>query len=802
LSFDALAQSYALRHALFVSPGTASVSLSISENGSLLSTTVADVSSGSPNCITSGGSRTCTIPLNVGAGTYTFGLATFNQAPSGGAIPANAKQLGAATTTATIAPGQSNAIDFFVGAVISSVGIGSQGNTSSYTSLPADGNPHTYVITIVPTDASGNPVSGTNGALATPVSVTLGESGGNGNAVLVYNGLTSGANATLKSANDTLAVAYNGAGSAGYAATVTFNASGIPASTLVIAPLYVSSAQLAAGTVTFSSAPQSVTLLASEAGAPAAVSYAASGASCSSLPAGSNPQLPAVLSGNVAGSGPSGTVVVIDNVAPKSTSGCSVTVADNLGSSLTFPIAIPPGSALASSAVAGAQIDPNHYSSGAAAALSVTQGGVAVSSATVHEGSPSTLTVAEADDVAAPAVTSTTCNGIITVASSLTQGTWSSSAMGSLSGTITLIGTATGTCTVGIGDGNGQSQTVTLTAVAPGGVTEYGSLSNVTCTSGNCSLDVGPDNRVWVSFQSNDGGAPSSYVAAITTSSGAVAYYQPLGSGTAIYDVVNGGDGSLYALNGSGNTQISKIGPNGALIGTNTVNFNGSSMSSINQMVRGYATLLVRGGDSSGCFQDLATFTPSTWQAGLFVSLCGSGLLGSSGSFNLIGYGAAGGALLSGYSTYDGFCDQPNSPVLYGDYPGLQFNAGYWSSIIMNGACGAGQYWSLNFPSPASKNHWWFAQTGGAQIYDGTSASTVLTLTKSVYSAALDAGGNLWVGGLCGSNIPCFVKYDSALNPSLYSAPALHGAPTSMILAPDGNIWFVEQGMYFGKLST
>ena len=371
-SFDALAESYARRHALFVSPGTASVSLSISQNGSLLSTKVADVSSGSPNCVTSGGSRTCTIPLNVGAGTYTFGLATFNQAPSSGAIPSGAKQLGAATTTATIAPGQSNAIDFFVGAVISSVGIGSQGNTSSYTSLPADGNPHTYVIS----DRTDQMPPAThvqqdlNGALATPLNVTLAESGGSGDAALVYNGLTSGTSATLKSANDSLAVAYNGAGSAGYAVNVTFTASGIPTSTLVIAPLYVSAAQLSGGAVTFSSVPQTVNLLASEQGAPAAVSYAASGASCPSLPTGSNPQLPSVLTGNISGSGPSGTIVVIDNVAPKSTIGCSITVADNLGSSLTFPSTLPSGSSLASSAVAGAQIDATHYSSGSPSALS------------------------------------------------------------------------------------------------------------------------------------------------------------------------------------------------------------------------------------------------------------------------------------------------------------------------------------------------------------------------------------------------------------------------------------------------
>lgn len=676
-----------------------------------------------------------------------------------------------------------------MGAVVSSVGIGSQGNTAAYTSLPADGAAHTYVITIVPTDASGNPVSGSSGALANPVSVALTESGGTGYASLVYNGLAAGTSATLKSSNDTLAVAYTGGGSAGYAIAVAFSAGGIPTSTLVIAPLFVTSSHLSGGTVTLASTPQSVTLQATEQGAPAGVSYAGSGASCPALPSGSNPQLPPVLGGSVSGGGAAATVTITGNVAPQSTSGCAVTVADNLGTTLTFPVLLPAGSASPSSAAAGAQIDPLHYSSGAPVPLSVTQGGAPVTALTLHQSAgPVTLTVLEPNDISAPLVSAPACSGIVTVASSLTQGTWSASAMGSLSGTVVLVPTAAGSCTVTISDGNGGSQAIALSAVSSGSITEFPAMLSQPSgalgpNQGGVAYGVtlGPDGNLWVTEQ---GGK-----LAKITASGTLTEYDP-GLGR-LYGIAAGSDGNLWAVYGG----IAVISTSGTVLQT---------YATFNNVTAGHPVFpyaIVAGADGALWYSAGGNFNDGPGAIGRITTAGTPSFACYIGAGTLRQFGTNAG----GTNFYTVGNDPNNSS-------GLVVNEAA-TSTSGNGACAGAvvdqipnwEQWGPQLLAGTLDGNVWFITAGqfaGQGPYVSQwGAWSEYSPPQTVVAIAGGPDGNLWLALSSGIERLSTNQLQTAVFNKTATGASLASTPVAIAPGPGGNMWFVEANGTFGYVT-
>lgn len=87
----------------------------------LVTSLVGNISKSSPSCTPVSNGRTCSFSLAIPpGGPYDFVLATFDQPPSGGAVPGGAHQLGAALDTAKIAKGQNNALTFTIGGVVAS----------------------------------------------------------------------------------------------------------------------------------------------------------------------------------------------------------------------------------------------------------------------------------------------------------------------------------------------------------------------------------------------------------------------------------------------------------------------------------------------------------------------------------------------------------------------------------------------------------------------------------------------------------------------------------------------------------
>lgn len=304
---------------MYISPSTNASSLQVTPSGGTSQTIVTNLSSGSPNCTTST-PRVCTIPMQLVAGTYTFALKTYDQAPVSGSIPAGANQLAQASTTATIQLNTTNTINFALsGIVVGAPGVScsSSCGTLSYMSLPANGTTQTFAFAVSAKDADGNVITGSN-PYASPVTVTLTETGGSGNSALIYNGANVGASATLVKPSDTLSLQYNGGGSSGYSTTTN-----IGGTSVVISPMYVTPVSVAEGKVT-----DSHTGTIAEASAPGSIAYSASASGCSEITGSS-----------ASGSGSSGAFSFSTSAAGGTNANCTVAVSDILGTTVNVPVA-------------------------------------------------------------------------------------------------------------------------------------------------------------------------------------------------------------------------------------------------------------------------------------------------------------------------------------------------------------------------------------------------------------------------------------------------------------------------------
>ena len=180
-----------------------------------------DVSPASQACTTSSGARTCTLAIPaVGGTTYAVRFASYDTAPVNGVIPSGAKLLAVGTATATIAAGQLNVLRVTMNGTPASVAVA----TASQGVLAGAATTVSLATTIV-TDAAGNTIVG---AYSSPITVAVSDSGAH-TALSIDGGATKSATVSLSSSTDAsnLNAYYDGGGSAGYVATVTFSGAGV-----------------------------------------------------------------------------------------------------------------------------------------------------------------------------------------------------------------------------------------------------------------------------------------------------------------------------------------------------------------------------------------------------------------------------------------------------------------------------------------------------------------------------------------------------------------------------------------------
>jgi streptogramin lyase len=326
------------RRPAFVSPSTSGVLVtafahSDTNHQTPLGTAVTDVSSGSTACTASAASRTCNVAITAPPGTDDFVFTLFDMAPVNGAIPAGAHVLGTAGVTQTLLAGTTTVVNAGINAVIA----GLSGTTATI-SLAADGTPHAIGLTISPTDFGNNAITAgpSNSPFANPITVTLAETGGSGNATLQLNGGASATQVTVSKATDTVQVIYNGQGASGYQATVSLTApavagqGGATLESAVITPvLFVSNP-----TVFYAPAPAEIktypagqhVLAISEPTAAGGTAYTATPTGCTNI----------LKVGTVVGAGSAATLLVVGGTTT-STSGCSLAISDG---TLTFNIAV------------------------------------------------------------------------------------------------------------------------------------------------------------------------------------------------------------------------------------------------------------------------------------------------------------------------------------------------------------------------------------------------------------------------------------------------------------------------------
>jgi virginiamycin B lyase len=288
-------------------------------------TTVAGLTPGSPSCTTHGSSRTCTVSALVYSGQNQVTVTTYDQAPSGGSFPSTAHELGYGSVAQNVISGVTPYIVVFLGGVIASIGGG-----PAYSTLPADGSTHTAAFVVAPTDFGNQPISaGSNDPFANPITATLTETGGNGHAQLVFDGVASGASSvTLRHSTDTLALQYDGGGSPGYSAAVALSATGAATQSARVSPMFVTAPTVISHVLSLNGTISDPTLAVAEANAPSTQGYTvAIDGNCSGIATPSS----------VSGSGSAATFRVAGG-STASASGCALIVTDSLSTALVLPV--------------------------------------------------------------------------------------------------------------------------------------------------------------------------------------------------------------------------------------------------------------------------------------------------------------------------------------------------------------------------------------------------------------------------------------------------------------------------------
>ena len=272
------------RHRLFISSSTSGVLVTVyahsdTEHATMLGESTTDISPGSSACggVTTS-PRTCDTTVVAPFGDDDFVLTTYDAPPVNGSF-ANAHVLGTTTVTQTIASSGNNAISAVISGTIASIGA-----TPAFMSFPADGTAHTLAVVVTPQDFDDNPiVAGQNDPYSNPIAVTLTESGGSGHATLLFDGKPTTGSATLTQSSDTVAVTYDGGGTAGYNATLALSATGVTPQSVQLSPIYLASTSqyFASNAIAFTASTQTAALTLSEAHFTG--TYAATPTGCSGI---------------------------------------------------------------------------------------------------------------------------------------------------------------------------------------------------------------------------------------------------------------------------------------------------------------------------------------------------------------------------------------------------------------------------------------------------------------------------------------------------------------------------------------
>ena len=419
-----------------------SSSLGVKISGPGITTQAFDVSGASPLCTGSGAGRTCTLPVRASVGTYTFTLQMYDATPVAGAIPGTANLLGVSTITKTIVINFANVLSFLVGGEASSLT-----NSVLYTSLPANGSLQSVGVAWIAKDFGNNIITTTGTTpYANPVTVALVESGGSGHSYISLNGVNVGLVGTLTQASDVILIKYDGGGSVGYTTTATFTASGATPSVERMSPLFLT------GSASPTGAGNTANVAITEASAPVSVAYNQALTGCASV---------ATVPGSGAGSGAAGVASVTDTVQPAGGKTCTLTISDNLGSSVSLSVTIPAGTPTCASAAVNTQITPTTVGNGTPCPFTKGNGFGTTSTATYGGASVATIDLIENNDTSTPSETDT-CSGIATI--SLPGSIGPAGARGYVVASVN----ANTSCTVTVYDGNGQSLVFPITiAVQP-----------------------------------------------------------------------------------------------------------------------------------------------------------------------------------------------------------------------------------------------------------------------------------------------------------------------------------------------
>ena len=221
----------------FVSSSVQGATVAVGPHGGALTTYAFDLSSASALCTTNAGARSCTMTVTAPFGVDDFAIALYDTAPVSGAIPAGAHVLGQADDdNVTVAAGAPlPTMNVYVSGTISNIGL--NGNVITF---PADHVNHSANVTIDPSDFSNQPITaGTPDPYSNPITIALAETGGTSDFTLTIDGSAVTSPYTLSQSGHTIGVTFDGMGTTGDYATLTFSATGAATQTLQIAPLYV-----------------------------------------------------------------------------------------------------------------------------------------------------------------------------------------------------------------------------------------------------------------------------------------------------------------------------------------------------------------------------------------------------------------------------------------------------------------------------------------------------------------------------------------------------------------------------------
>ncbi len=134
------------RRTLFVSPSATSIGIAVDGGTPAYS----DVSSTSPNCTSSGATRTCTIPVSAPAGSATFAISLYSGAAGAGSL------LGEGSGTANVTIGQPFSATIAVTPVVATLGAATITYASGTSFAP--GTAGTATVAMTAADAGGNTI--------------------------------------------------------------------------------------------------------------------------------------------------------------------------------------------------------------------------------------------------------------------------------------------------------------------------------------------------------------------------------------------------------------------------------------------------------------------------------------------------------------------------------------------------------------------------------------------------------------------------------------------------------------------